>query len=356
MIWRRIKVMDLLQRWKRALRQSWRRLPGAVTLDGEWRTGSYEDPAPRKLLARRAQIKLHYHLYLPGDRLKGERLPLLVMLHGCSQDGVAFAAGTRMNAIAQQHGCAVLYPEQSRTANAQRCWNWFDREAQRGHAEAGLIVGLVQDVMRREAVDVQRVYVAGMSAGAAMAEILALRFPGLFAASALHSGVMYAAADSAGEALRVMRSGASLSPTALARRLAADFGQEVMLAPALVIHGRADATVNPRNAEQIVAQRLALAGMTGADGQPIAPTEELNFEIGGRNILQRDYARNGTLVVRMLLVEGLGHAWSGGTAQENFNDPAGPDASLMIMQFLRGHRLAAQSPLPALVTAPTATG
>jgi len=355
MIWRRFKVLDVLQRWKRALRQSWRRLPGTVTLDGEWRKGLYEEPAPRKLLARRAHRKLHYHLFLPRDRLPNEKLPLLVMLHGCTQDGAAFAAGTRMNAIAQQHGCAVLYPEQSRTANTQRCWNWFDREAQRGQAEAGLIARLVQDVMRREAVDVQRVYVAGMSAGAAMAEILVLRFPGLFAASALHSGVMYAAADSASEALRVMRSGASLSPTAVARRLAADFGQEYMLAPALVIHGRADTTVNPRNAEQIVAERLALAGMRGADEQPIAPTEELELEMGGRKILQRDYSRNGTLLVRMLLIEGLGHDWSGGDAREKFNDPAGPDASLMTMQFLRRHRLAELAPWPALVTVPTVT-
>jgi poly(hydroxyalkanoate) depolymerase family esterase len=329
-------------------------VPGAVTLDGEWRAGLYQEPAPRKLLARRSHSKLHYHLYLPRDRLQNERLPLLVMLHGCSQDGAAFAAGTRMNAIAQQHGCAVLYPEQSRTANSQRCWNWFDREAQRGHAEAELIVQLVQDVMRREAVDVQRVYVAGMSAGAAMAEILALRFPGLFAASALHSGVMYAAADSAGEALRVMRSGASVAPAAVARRLAAEVGLEVTLAPALVIHGRADSTVNPLNAEQIVAQRLALAGMTGVDEQPIAPPEELELEIGGRKVLQRDYSRNGTLLIRMLLVDGLGHAWSGGDAQQKFNDPTGPDASLMIMQFLRRHRLAELAPLPALVTASAA--
>ncbi len=266
-----------------------------------------------------------------------------MMLHGCTQDGAAFAAGTRMNAIAQQNGCAVLYPEQSRSANAQRCWNWFDREAQRGLAEAGLIVRLVREVMRREAVDAKRVYVAGMSAGAAMADILALRFPGLFAASALHSGVMYAAAGSAGEALRVMRSGASVSPAAVASELAADLGQEVMLAPTLVIHGRTDSTVNPLNAGQIVAQRLALAGTAGADGQPGAPTEELELEIGGRKALQRDYSRNGTLLVRMLLIDGLGHAWSGGDAQETFNDPAGPDASLMVMQFLQRYRLAALS-------------
>jgi poly(hydroxyalkanoate) depolymerase family esterase len=342
----------LLQRWQRALRRSWRRLPAAAALDGAWRAEVYEELTSRKRLARRTHFRLHYHLFLPGDRLPGERFPLLVMLHGCSQDGAAFAAGSRMNAIAQQHGCAVLYPEQSRTANARRCWNWFDREAQRGQAEAGLIVRLVQEVMRRETVDVRRVYVAGMSAGAAMADILALRFPGLFAASALHSGVMYAAADSAGEALRIMRSGVSLSPTAAARRLAAENGQQPMLAPALVIHGRADSTVSPRNAEQIVAQRLALAGMTGADEQPNAPTEELELEMGGRKFLQRDYARDGTPLFRLVLIDGLGHAWSGGDAQQTFNDPAGPDASLMIMQFLRRHRLATPAPLPALVAAP----
>lgn len=346
MISRRAKVFELLQRWQRKLRTSWRRLPGTATLDGEWRTGLFEDSAPRKLFSRRAPFTLRYHLYLPSGRLPDERLPLLVMLHGCSQDGVVLAAGSRMNAIAQQHGCAVLYPEQSRTVNAQRCWNWFDREAQHGQAEAGLIVRLVLDVMRREAIDVQRVYVVGMSAGAAMAEILALRFHELFAASALHSGVMYAAAGSAGEALGVMRSGANVAPTAVASRLRADFGQEVTLAPALVIHGRADSTVNPLNAEQIVALRLALAGLTGADERPIAPTAELDLEIGGRKTLQRDYSRNGSLLVRMLLIDGLGHAWSGGDAQENFNDPAGPDASLMIMQFLQRHRLAMPAALP----------
>jgi len=232
MISRLLKLRNLLQRWRRTLRQSWRRLPGAATLDGEWRAGYYEEPAPRKLLGRRTQSKLHYHLYLPGDRLRNERLPLLVMLHGCSQDGVALAAGSRMNAIAQQHGCAVLYPEQSRTANAQRCWNWFDRAAQHGQAEAGLVVRLVQDVMRREAVDVQRVYIAGMSAGAAMADILALRFPGLFAASALHSGVMYAAAGSAGEALGIMRSGASVSPSVSADGRYVAFASTAGLDPA----------------------------------------------------------------------------------------------------------------------------
>src|SRR5205807_1953704 len=112
MIWPRVRLWDKLQRWKRALHKSWRRLPGTTTLEGEWRTGLYEESVSRKFIARRAHIKLHYHLYLPRDRVQNERLPLLVMLHGCSQDGLAFAAGTRMNAIAQQYGCAVLYPEQ----------------------------------------------------------------------------------------------------------------------------------------------------------------------------------------------------------------------------------------------------
>lgn len=122
---------------------------------------------------------------------------------------------------------------------------------------------------------------------------------------------MYGAAGSAGEALRIMRSGASLSPTAVAHQLATDLGQELVLAPVLVIHGRTDATVIPCNAEQIVAQRLALAGMSGADEHPIAPTEELKLDIGGRTILQRNYSRDGTLLVRLLLIDGLGHAWSG---------------------------------------------
>jgi poly(hydroxyalkanoate) depolymerase family esterase len=289
-------------------------------------------------------------LYLPRDRAPHDRLPLLVMLHGCSQDVAQFATGTRMNAVAQEQNCAVLYPEQNSAANALRCWNWFDREVQQGRGESGVIVRLVQDVMRSASIDPRRVYVAGMSAGAAMAEILALRHPEIFAACALHSGVAFESAGSAGEALRVMRSGATAAPVEIARRLMDAPGGRLLVGAALVIHGSADARVNPRNMGQIVALRLALAGMPVSGELEPAPTDDRESEMGGRKVRQRDYTSGSRLLVRTLLIDGLGHAWSGGDAQLPFNDPAGPDASALILEFLLSQRLARSvaEPVPPL--------
>jgi poly(hydroxyalkanoate) depolymerase family esterase len=339
MIMRRAKLMYLLQRWRRALAALRRRqLPLPASQPAEWTAAVYQEPGQRKLLGLRTRRRLHYRLYLPTDRSRRGSMPLLVMLHGCSQDAAVFAAGTRMNAIAEEHGCAVLYPEQSTSANPLRCWNWFDSDVGRGAGEASLVVRLVQEVMRREAVDARQVYIAGMSAGAALAGVLSLRWPDLFAASALHSGVMYAAAGSASEAMRVMRSGASVSPQQAGRRLLDELGREVIVAPVIVIHGAADTTVNPCNAVQIVAQRLAVAGLPGAGESLPAPSEEVQIEIGGRSMTQRDYAAGARLLVRSLLIDGLGHAWSGGDAQQRFNDAAGPDASRMMFDFLLRHR------------------
>ena len=163
----RLRIVAALQRWRRRLRKlTPQSLTPAVLMPGEWSAGVYKEPALRRTFGRRVQRALHYRLYWPHDRPRDGRIPLLVMLHGCSQDAAQFAAGTRMNAVAQVHGCAVLYPEQGTGANPMRCWNWFEREAQQGRGEAGLIAGLVHDVMRLGVIDASRVYVAGMSAGA----------------------------------------------------------------------------------------------------------------------------------------------------------------------------------------------
>jgi poly(hydroxyalkanoate) depolymerase family esterase len=336
----RAKIMNAWRRGRNALRRLWRQqLPPREPVASAWSAGVYREPGPRRLFGRRAQRTLNYRLYLPRDRAPQDQLPLLVMLHGCSQDAEQFAAGTRMNAVAQEHNCAVLYPEQSSAANALRCWNWFDREVQRGEGEAGVIVRLVQELMRSVAIDPRRIYVAGMSAGAAMAEILALRNPEFFAACALHSGVAFAAAGSAGEALRVMRSGATAAPAECARRLTDSADGKLLLGPALVVHGSTDARVEPRNAEQIVAVRLVLAGMAVSLGQEPEPGKIREFEAGGRKVRQRDYTAGSRLLVRSLLIEGLGHAWSGGDPQLPFNDAAGPDASALILNFLLETRL-----------------
>jgi poly(hydroxyalkanoate) depolymerase family esterase len=253
-----------------------------------------------------------------------------------------------MNAVAQEHHCAVLYPEQNTAANALRCWNWFDRTVQQGGAEAGVVVRLVQQVMRDVTIDPRRVYVAGMSAGAAMAEILALRSPGLFAAGAMHSGIAYAAAGSAGEAMRVMHAGASASALECARRLTASTDGRAQVGPVLIIQGSDDTRVNRRNAGQIVALRQVLAGLQPGSESGPAPSDEREFEMGGRKIRQRDYLDGSRLLVRSLMIDGLAHAWSGGDPQLPFNDAAGPDASALMLDFLLSQRLATAAQLPVL--------
>jgi len=179
---------------------------------------------------------------------------------------------------------------------------------------------------------------AGLSAGAALAGVLTIRYPALFAACALHSGVMYGAASSAGEAVLALRLGARTSPRETARELRQAPGASMGAMPTLIIHGQADATVNPRNGEQLVEQRLALADLLLPDGSPATPAAEQLIQSGGRNYRQRDYFRNSTLVVRNILIEGLAHAWSGGDPAQPFSDGAGPDASRLILDFLLQYR------------------
>jgi poly(hydroxyalkanoate) depolymerase family esterase len=251
------------------------------------------------------------------------------MLHGCKQDAATFSAGTRMNELADEEGFLVLYPEQRRLANAHRCWNWFDSSAQRAGGEAALIAGMVREVTHSHAVDPDRVYVAGLSAGGAMTSIMASCYGNLFAACAIHSGLMYRAAESVTEATRAMKQGSRASAEAAARQAVAQ--KEFALVPALVIHGAADNTVNPANANQLADQFVAVAALAG--GSPV--TESARNESGGGRYSYelRDYRRGDALFLRQVLVEGLDHAWSGGNADHPFNDPKGPDATRMIWEF-----------------------
>jgi poly(hydroxyalkanoate) depolymerase family esterase len=336
---RRFTITRFRQRARELLRWLWqkRRQPPA-TSPSQWIAGVYREVPVAGRFGRRLQRELKHHFYLPQGRSGSEQLPLIVMLHGCAQDATQFAAATRMNAAAQERGCALLYPEQSTRANTLRCWNWFEPEVLKGSGEAGLVARLVQDVLRRQPVDPQRVYAVGMSAGAALAGILTVRYSALFAACALHSGVMYGAASGASEAVRALRSGASASPRETARELRQTLGDSMSVVPTLIIHGQADATVNPRNADQLVEQRLALADLLLPDGNPARPASERQLQSGGRNYRQRDYFRNSVLVVRSILIDELAHAWSGGDPGQRFSDGAGPDASRLILDFLLNYR------------------
>jgi poly(hydroxyalkanoate) depolymerase family esterase len=289
------------------------------------------DPA-----GNRGRRGLGYRLYLPPVPRDG-RLALLVMLHGCKQNALIFAEGTRMNCLADAHGFGVLYPEQSSAVNPLRCWNWFDRATLEGDGEAGLIARLVDYIATRHPIDRARLWVAGMSAGAAMARILAVRHAALFAACAVHSGVMYRGAHSAIHALATLRSGSRSSPeAALLPKYVSE--RRAPFVPTLVIHGDRDTVVNPVNAQQIVEQARLLAVRERSGGESLAGPHERRISGDGRSYMQRDYSRTGAVLIREIVVEGLAHAWSGGDARHPHNDAAGPSATQLIWDFVSQHR------------------
>jgi poly(hydroxyalkanoate) depolymerase family esterase len=262
------------------------------------------------------------------------------MLHGCRQDGQSFANGTRMNALADLHRFIVLYPEQSLRANPLRCWRWFDRDTLNGAGEAALIAALVKRTVSRYPIDASRVYVAGISAGGAMAGVLAYCYGAMFAACAIASGVMYRGAESVMDAASAMLRGSRAAPESVARDAAQNSSGCVAFVPALVIHGDADSTVHPRNAEQIIEQLRAFAQCVGKSSNPLIESPELRLASTGRAYRQKDYLHNKRILLRKIMVEGMGHAWSGGDERHPFNDAAGPDASRLIWDFVSMYRRA----------------
>ncbi len=303
-------------------------------LSAGWLAGRF----PHALRAGTFRQQRDYFLYVPATVTRRERVPLLVMLHGCSQDAHTFAEGTRMNEIADQHRFIVLYPQQSLRANPLRCWNWFAPRTRDGAGEAAAIATLVRDVARRYPVDRSRVYVAGVSAGGAMTAILAFCYGTIFAACAIVAGVMYRAADSALAAAQAMRAGARLSPETTADEAASRVSRKLGFVPALVMHGSRDTVVHPRNAEQIVGQFLKFAELVSAPPEPLAGPVEQCITSEGRSYRQRDYLRSDQVLLRSISVDGLGHAWSGGDERHQFNDAAQPDASRLIWDFVSRFR------------------
>jgi poly(hydroxyalkanoate) depolymerase family esterase len=294
----------------------------------------FKDSHAAGLFGRSRRHELRYRLYLPSGSSRRDALPLIVMLHGCQQDSLGFAASTRMNALAEDGRCAVLYPEQSTRSNPLRCWNWFESASLEGHGEAALIARLIDRVTNRRPIDPRRVYVVGMSAGGAMACVLAVRHSQLFAACAIHSGVMFGAATSPVQALSAMRSGPSAAAIDTARRLARETRDSAVMVPTLVIHGDRDTAVNPVNADRIIEQLQAWAEFIDPTSGALLASGERRIDSGGRTCRQHDYTQQGRIVLRKVLVEGLGHAWSGGDIRYEFNDDAGPDASRLILDFV----------------------
>ena len=266
-----------------------------------------------------------YKLFVPPGRPERPRA-LVVMLHGCTQDPDDFAAGTGMNEHALEQGFVVLYPAQAQDANPSRCWNWFKHNhQQRGSGEPAVIAGMTRAVMQAHGIDPRRVYIAGLSAGGAMATIVAAAYPDIFAAVGVHSGLPRGAANSVPEALSVMNIGVpGTGVQARARRVDAAVGAHV---PTIVFHGDQDRTVHPRNGEQVVAAALGGAA-TGA-----AHVEQGTSRQGRRYTRSNHVAEDGAVRAEHWVLHGAGHAWSGGHASGSYTDASGPDATREMLRF-----------------------
>jgi poly(hydroxyalkanoate) depolymerase family esterase len=262
-----------------------------------------------------------YKLYSPSPAHSGPR-PLIVMLHGCTQSADDFAAGTRMNFAAEDHGCYVAYPEQVPSANPQKCWNWFQTGHQsRDRGEPSIIAGIVTQIMSQHDIDPHRIYIAGLSAGGAAAAVVAEAYPDLFAALGVHSGLACGSARDLPSALAAMQG-----------RHPPHAPNQSAPIPAIVFHGDQDKTVHPRNGSDVV--KSATAGET-----------YLRDVEHGTKPSGRSYARSilrdsdGKAMIEDWVIHGAGHAWSGGSRAGSFTDPHGPNATTEMLRFFLEHQL-----------------
>lgn len=262
-----------------------------------------------------------FRLFRPPGVKFGERLPLMVMLHGCHHDAKSFAASTRMNVVAARERFLVLYLEQDRLSNPQGCWNWFDFKSGRAYAEAALIMRAIDQACMLYSADSDRIGIAGLSAGASMAVLLATRYPERFKALTMYSGFPPGTAHSSLSAVGAMYGQRSTQP------LPASPGAiGVPRPPLLVIHGGSDAVVASRNGRA--------AAQVWANAAGAAPGPGRNVQRGQRHPMHViDFKRRGITMATLVEVERLAHAWSGGAANEYFSDKNGPDALRMAWAF-----------------------
>jgi poly(hydroxyalkanoate) depolymerase family esterase len=290
------------------------RMPGAHTpaevLPGKFIDGSHTNAAGTR----------SYKLYVPSTYTGEQAVPLVVMLHGCTQDPVDFASGTQMNELAEEMHCLVVYPAQSKQANAHRCWNWFSAADQtRDQGEPSIIAGITRDIIDSRNIDPKQVYVAGLSAGGAMATIMGTLYPDLYAAVGVHSGLPFASAHDLPSALAAMKGkmGKPHPP-----------GEAI---PIIVFHGDKDTTVHPANGDELIARGAHHA----AKEIVIEPGRVPDGHAYTRTVHQR---ADGTPQAEQWLIHGAGHAWSGGSSRGSYTDGKGPNASREMMRFFKTKR------------------
>jgi len=283
-----------------------------------------------------------YKLYVPSG-YSGAPLPLVLMLHGCTQDPSTFMAGTRMNDLGEANGFFVLYPDQPSSVQSLKCWSWFDAANQkRGAGEPAQLVALLDQVASSFAVDGQHVHVAGISAGAAMTVILGATYPDRFAALGVASGVEYAATTGGVGGSASVQSSGGPDPAQQGHAAYDAMGAAHRTVPVMVVHGSSDAIVAPVNGDQVIAQWSTTDGLAGASLPSMADAVEHGSAPGGRTFTTSTWhdARTGAVVLRKLLVDGMGHAWSGGDTAGSYTDPMGPPASALLWSFFSGNAAA----------------
>jgi poly(hydroxyalkanoate) depolymerase family esterase len=280
-----------------------------------------------------------YKLYIPSGYV-GQAVPLVIMLHGCTQTPDDFAAGTHMNALAETHTFLVAYPAQAANANMSKCWNWFEvDDQQRGRGEPSLIAGITCEVVGEYHIATDRVYVVGMSAGGGMAAIMGAAYPDLYAAIGVHSGLAPGAAHDLPSAFAAMRQG---GPNTIRQDTAtgAVTGESTRIVPAIVFHGDHDTTVHPRNADHLLAH-FAASNIARRDAtrRPAPRVVKRQGQVpGGHAYTCATYHdTDGRAIMEQWSVHGLGHAWSGGSLPGSYTDPKGPDASAEMVRFFQQH-------------------
>jgi poly(hydroxyalkanoate) depolymerase family esterase len=285
----------------------------------------------------------YFKVYVPSGYKAGTAVPLMVMLHGCTQNADDFAAGTQMNALAEEKKFIVLYPEMSNTDNANRCWNWFDDSNQhRGSGEPAIIKGMVDWVKSRYSINSNKVYVAGLSAGAAMSVIMGVTYPDVFKGVGVGAGLEYDSANSLIDGLAAMKLGGP-DPDMQGKAAYNEMGIYKRRIPVIVFHGTSDMTVDQVNASQVIGQWAQTNDLADDGSDNDSVDSNADQTITGAVTNGRSYTRfiyndkKGRSVMEKWMVNGMGHAWSGGSASGSYTDPSGPNATRIMWDFFVSH-------------------